>query len=209
MESTSACDGFIYAADLTEVILPIRNDAALVGHWMGGRPLLQENAMNRANSSMQLTRAADYAVRVMIELAALPADARVSLPSLARVTGAPESFLSKVLQSLARSELITSQRGQSGGFSIATRGRQASMREVIEAIDGAICLNVCLVHGRSCPRKARCPAHPVWARAQQAMLQILSGASIASMAAQASPGRPSHSASGAETLTFPVKAARR
>jgi hypothetical protein len=48
------------------------------------------------------------------------------------------------------------------------------MREVIEAIDGAICLNVCLMHGRSCPRKARCPAHPVWVRAQQAMLQVLS-----------------------------------
>ena len=146
--------------------------------------------MKRANSSMQLTRAADYAVRVMIELAALPADARVSLPSLARATGAPESFLSKVLQSLTRGEFITSRRGQSGGFRITPRGRETSMREVIEAIDGVICLNVCLMHGRSCPRKARCPAHPVWARAQQAMLDVLSGSSIAAMAAQASADRP-------------------
>jgi Rrf2 family protein len=158
---------------------------------------------------MQLTRAADYAVRVMIELAALPADARVSLPSLARATAAPESFLSKVLQSLTRAELITSQRGQSGGFRITPRGRQASMREVIEAIDGVICLNVCLIHGRSCPRKARCPAHPVWARAQQAMLQVLSGASVTGMAAQASAGRPGRSALGADVLTSPTRAARR
>lgn len=165
--------------------------------------------MKRPNSSMQLTRAADYAVRVMIQLAAPTAMGRVLLPSLAQATGAPESFLSKVLQTLARSGLITSQRGQSGGFRITQRGRDASMRDVIEAIDGSICLNICLVHGRSCPRKARCPAHPVWARAQQAMLEVLSNASIAAMAAQASPARPGHSVSGTHALQAAKNPVRR
>jgi len=74
--------------------------------------------MKRTNSSMQLTRAADYAVRVMIHLATLPAHERASLPALAEATGAPESFLSKVLQALSRARLITSLRGQAGGFEI-------------------------------------------------------------------------------------------
>ena len=141
--------------------------------------------MKRPNSSMQLTRAADYAVRVMIQLSASPADGRVSLPALARTTGAPESFLSKVLQSLARAGLISSRRGQAGGFRISQRGRVASMLEVIEAIEGAIRLNVCMVPGRSCSRKVQCPAHPVWVETQRAMLAVLSGTSIADMAAQA------------------------
>lgn len=165
--------------------------------------------MKRCNSSMQLTRAADYAVRVMIQLAALPTQERVLLPSLAEATGAPESFLSKVLQTLAHAGLISSQRGQSGGFRITPRGRQSSMREVIEAIDGAICLNVCLMHGRSCPRKAHCPAHPVWVRAQQAMLQVLAGASIASMAVRTSPARPRHSATRVDVLYLPARTGRR
>ncbi len=163
------------------------------------------NSMKRANSSMQLTRAADYAVRVMIQLAAQPPHARVSLPSLALETGAPESFLSKVLQSLTRVDLIVSQRGQAGGFSITSRGRRASMREVIEAIDGEICLNVCLMHGKSCPRKSRCPAHPVWAKAQQAMLQVLSGATIGAMAGASSR----HAASSTAALCFPARAGAR
>lgn len=158
---------------------------------------------------MQLTRAADYAVRVMIQLAVLLNEGRVSLPSLARATGAPESFLSKVLQTLARAGLISSHRGQSGGFRITPCGRQASMREVIEAIDGAICLNVCLIHGRSCPRKARCPAHPVWVKAQQAMLQVLSDASIAAMAAKESPVRPNHQIGVAHSLHMPARVVRR
>ena len=141
--------------------------------------------MKKPNSSMQLTRAADYGVRVMIQLAVPKADGRVSLPTLAEATGAPESFLSKVLQALARAGLISSRRGQAGGFRISPRGRVASMLEVIEAIDGAIRLNVCMVPGRSCARKPYCPAHPVWAETQRAMLAVLSGTSIAGLAAQA------------------------
>jgi Rrf2 family protein len=134
---------------------------------------------------MQLTRAADYAVRVMVHLATLRAHERVLLPVLAEATGAPESFLSKVLQALSRAKLISSRRGQSGGFEILERGRKASMREVIEAIDGPVLLNVCLMRGGSCPRKAWCPAHPVWVHAQQAMLDVLSDAVIADLASQA------------------------
>jgi Rrf2 family protein len=147
--------------------------------------------MKKSNSSMQLTRAADYGVRVMVHLATLPVRERALLPALAAATEAPESFLSKVLQALARARLIRSRRGQSGGFEILPRGRQSSMREVIEAIDGPIFLNVCLISKKACARDAWCPAHPVWMQAQQAMLDVLSKARIADMAGQATaPSSP-------------------
>jgi Rrf2 family protein len=171
--------------------------------------------MKRANSSMQLTRAADYAVRVMIHLAAPLAEERVSLPALASATEAPESFLSKVLQALSRAGLISSRRGQSGGFQISPRGREASMLEVIEAIDGPICLNVCLISGRSCHRKAHCPAHPVWAQAQMAMLEVLSRAMVADLTFEAQaaksghPAKSGHTVSGTRCVCPPVKPARR
>ena len=162
--------------------------------------------MKKTNSPMQLTRAADYAVRVMIHLAALSEDERPSLPELARAADAPESFLSKVLQSLAHAGLISSRRGQAGGFQISERGRAATMREVIEAIDGAICLNVCLMHGRSCGRKTWCPAHTVWAQAQQAMLAVLSKATIAGLAAQSVP---KHAMRGVQLVPALAKVAAR
>lgn len=144
--------------------------------------------MKKNNSSMQLTRAADYAIRVMVHLATLPVRERALLPALARNTGTPESFLSKVLQALTRARFIASHRGQSGGFEILPRGRAASVRQVIEAIDGPIFLNVCLVSDRACGRAQGCPAHPVWVSAQQAMLEVLSGAIIEQLASQ-SPGK--------------------
>jgi len=134
---------------------------------------------------MQLTRAADYGVRVMVHLATLAAHERALLPALAEATEAPVSFLSKVLQALSRAKLIVSRRGQSGGFEILPRGREASMLEVIEAIDGPIYLNVCLISERPCGRESWCPAHPVWMQAQQAMLDVLAKARIAELAGQA------------------------
>jgi DNA-binding IscR family transcriptional regulator len=116
--------------------------------------------MQSSNSSMQLTRAADYGVRVMIHLATLP----------------------EVLQALARAGLIASRRGKAGGFILLPRGREASLYDVIEAVDGPISLNVCLSNGESCDRSVTCPAHPIWAQAQRAMLDVLTRASIAGMA---------------------------
>jgi Rrf2 family protein len=138
--------------------------------------------MNEANSSMQLTRAADYAVRVMIHLVGQTGERRVSLPAVAAATGAPESFLSKVLQALTRAGLLISQRGQTGGFEVSSRGRKSSIRDVIEAVDGPIHLNVCLTSGTACVRQCWCPAHPVWARAQEAMLGVLEAARIEDLA---------------------------
>jgi Rrf2 family protein len=146
--------------------------------------------MEKASSTMQLTRAADYGVRVMIHMATLPAHERALLPALARATGAPESFLSKVLQALCRAGFIVSRRGQTGGFEILPPGRKASVRSVIEAIEGSINLNICLVSGASCKRKAFCPAHPVWVSAQEAMLGVLNTATVAELALQSATPQP-------------------
>ncbi len=160
-------------------------------------------AAEKTNSSMQLTRAADYAVRVIVHLASESAS-RVSLPALARATGAPESFLSKVMQQLTHSGLIVSQRGHAGGFSVAPQGRQASLRQVIEAVDGPIQLNVCLGTERACARHAWCPAHPVWAQAQQAMLAVLESARVVDMASQLSPRKNLPEATPKSPLSLPI-----
>ncbi|HUJ23452.1 MAG TPA: Rrf2 family transcriptional regulator [Bryobacteraceae bacterium] len=133
---------------------------------------------------MQLTRAADYGVRVMVHLASLPSNALTSLPALAEAVEVPEQFLSKVLQTLCRSRLIHSQRGASGGFRLAADPEAVSLLQVVEAIEGPIQLNACLgVQG--CTRKSWCPAHLVWVEAQRALTDVLQRASIAKLAREA------------------------
>jgi Rrf2 family protein len=130
---------------------------------------------------MQVTRAADYAVRVMIHLASQPEGAIVAKKLLAEAAEAPPSFLSKILQALARAGLIQARRGVVGGYSLLPRGARASLLDVVESIDGPIALNVCVTSGTSCNRHAECAAHRVWLRAQSAMVAVLREAKIAEM----------------------------
>lgn len=130
---------------------------------------------------MQLTRAADYAVRVMLHLVAQPDGTVISKTLLAKVADAPESFVSKILQTLARSGLIQARRGVVGGFFLLPRGARASLLDVVESIDGPIALNVCVTSGEACHRRAECAAHNVWVDAQSAMLSVLREARLAEM----------------------------
>ena len=138
---------------------------------------------------MQLTRAADYAVRVMVHLAGLPPSARVSRGDLSIAADCPEQFLAKVLQSLTRAGLVVSHRGNTGGFELEELHRSASILEVIEAIEGPIRLNLCLTSDHACTRQTWCPAHNVWGDAQDAMIAVLRAAKIDTLAQRAELSR--------------------
>ena len=134
---------------------------------------------------MQLTRAADYGVRVMIHLASLAPGTRTSRAELAVAAECPEQFLSKVLQNLTRAGLVVSHRGNTGGFELPRLNRGASILEVVEAIEGPLRLNLCLTSDHACERQAWCPAHLVWAEAQKAMAAILQSATVGELARRA------------------------
>jgi len=133
---------------------------------------------------MQLTRAADYAVRAMIHLAGLPPGTRSSREELAAAAECPEQFLSKVLQGLTRAGLVVSHRGNTGGFELPEDRREATLLEVVEAIEGPVHLNLCLASDHACKRQGWCPAHMVWWEAQDAMVGVLRKATIGGLARQ-------------------------
>lgn len=133
---------------------------------------------------VQITRGTDYAVRVMIHLAGLPPGSKAQQSELSTASDVSGHFLSKVLQQLVRSRLVRSQRGSGGGYLLAVPAASVSLLDVVEAIEGPVRLNLCLIKGPSCARKSWCPAHPVWAEAQDALVKILGASSLASLASQ-------------------------
>ena len=130
---------------------------------------------------MQLTRAADYGVRVIFHLASLGRETRVSLSALAEAAEAPPEFLAKVLQQLVHGGFVVSHRGARGGFSLASFDRSPSLLEIIDALDGLPPLNDCLKATGGCARRTWCGAHLVWLDAQARLREVLAGASLDSM----------------------------
>jgi len=131
---------------------------------------------------MQITRAADYAVRVMVHLSSLPPGSRLQKSALVQLSEAPESFLSKVLQRMVAKGLISSRRGGGGGFELAAPTDQVSVLTVVEAIDGPIHLNLCVPGASGCERSLACAVHPVWVEARAALVKVLGNATMARLA---------------------------
>ena len=131
---------------------------------------------------MQLTLAAEYAVRTMIHLASLPADDPVPISEISRLWDIPEDFLRKISVQLSRAGLVSSRRGKTGGIRMAMDPQRITLLDVIEAIEGPIFLNKCLVGPLYCSRSPWCEAHVVWGEAQEKMKEVLMSRSIAMLA---------------------------
>ena len=131
---------------------------------------------------LQLTRGGEYAVRAMTYLARFPEGHVAALHEIGQAQDIPESFLAKILQSLVRSGLAVSQRGAHGGFALARRAADITMRDVIEAVDGPLALNQCALSPRDCARSGDCQVHKVWLRAQAQLMDVLDSVTLETLA---------------------------
>ena len=66
----------------------------------------------------QISRESDYAIRVMVFMAARPSEV-VSCKEISKTQHIPRSFLHKILQRLLRAGLLHGWRGARGGFQLA------------------------------------------------------------------------------------------
>lgn len=131
---------------------------------------------------LQLTRGREYAVRAMTYLARFPEGHVAALHEIGRAQDIPESFLAKILQSLVHAGLAVSRRGAHGGFALARPAAEITLRDVVEAVDGPIALNQCVLWPEDCPRSRECEVHRTWVRAQDQVMGVLGTVTLQSLA---------------------------
>lgn len=136
---------------------------------------------------MQITRATEYAVRCALHLALEPAGRVVPRREIARAREIPEQFLGKIAQRLGRAGIIRIHQGARGGYELIVPAARLTLLEVVEAAEGDLILNSCVMHSRTCSRTCICAAHRVWAEARRQLRATLAGATFAELAAQEGP----------------------
>ena len=80
-------------------------------------------------------------------------DKLMSTGDLAKMLSASENHLSKVLQRLARANLVKSTRGPGGGFRLVKEPADTTLLEVYEAIEGTLDVTGCLFDRPVCDRR--------------------------------------------------------
>lgn len=131
---------------------------------------------------MKLTRGGEYGIRGVLYLAQQNNGKVNMLSAIAKAQEVPPRFLAKIFQALAKAGIVKSHRGAKGGFSLARSADEITIKDVIEAIEGPIYLNVCLMGPGECSRDKICPMHKVWEEAQDKMMGVLARANFSELA---------------------------
>ena len=83
---------------------------------------------------MLMTRASEYALLSLIVLS--KASSPLDSETLSRELSISKSFLAKILQSLAKSDILQSFKGANGGFTLKKMPKEISMLDVMMSVEG-------------------------------------------------------------------------
>lgn len=119
---------------------------------------------------MLVTREADYAIRCVIEVVR---HGRISAAQVAELQGISPTFLGKIVQSLAKAGILATRRGVGGGIALGVPVESLTLLQVIEAVEGPLCLNECLTVPPQCGHIETCPAYPYLKQAQVSLREVL------------------------------------
>ena len=131
-----------------------------------------------------ITKTGLHAVRAMVALAQLPEGGYAGAGRIAREIGAPQNYLGKLLQNLARAGLVQSQKGLGGGFRLARDPRTLSLLDVVDPIEHISRWSGCILGRPECSDEHPCAIHERWKRVRHSYLQMLRQTTIADLVAR-------------------------
>ena len=107
-----------------------------------------------------IRRDTDYAFRFAAQLVgAYGEGCLLSARVLAKDNGVSYALTCKILQKLAGTGIVKSTMGPKGGFQLSKNPEAIEFKQVVEAVQGPVSVNKCLVGDYQCPLKGKCPAH--------------------------------------------------
>jgi Rrf2 family iron-sulfur cluster assembly transcriptional regulator len=138
--------------------------------------MFNESSLAPARETMDLVRRnTDYAVRLLVNLARQYGHGPVSTRVAASEEGVSYPLACKLMQKLHGSKLIESSMGPKGGFNLGRAPSEITLLEVVEAIQGPISVNRCLLSSDACTRQMGCSVRAKLAGVQETIVSSLAG----------------------------------
>ena len=128
-----------------------------------------------------LSQATGYAI-LALGFTASAAGKPMLVRTIASKCDLPAPFLSKIVNKLARSGLVKTQRGVNGGVSLARDAGSITLYEVCETLDDPILEKRCMLGVAQCSDARACPAHEFNTRHRERTMGFLRETTIADIA---------------------------
>ncbi len=129
-------------------------------------------------------RHTDYAARLLLHLACLEPNARVTIGEVAAQRLLPTAFVRRLVGKLTRAGILATVRGLGGGIRLARPAEHITLLDLVLAMEGGVSLNHCVDNLHSCPLAAGCPVQTAWSEVTHILEASLASVTFAQLAVQ-------------------------
>jgi Rrf2 family transcriptional regulator, iron-sulfur cluster assembly transcription factor len=105
----------------------------------------------------------------------------ISIKEMATAEGFSTTYIEKILQSLRAAKILVSHQGNQGGYALAKAPSQITLKEVIEALEGATFDVFCEPEVRkdiTCTHFSLCGIKPLWGKTKEILDQFYSSLTL-------------------------------
>lgn len=125
----------------------------------------------------------EYAIRALVYVYLQNQDGkRPGFKEIAEKIHSPEQFTAKVLQTLARAEVILSLKGRGGGFFFKDADSPLTLHKVISVMEGEKFFSKCGFGLNRCDCENPCPLHDDYSPVREGFLKLVTKLTIQSLA---------------------------
>jgi len=89
------------------------------------------------------------------------------------IQGISVNYLEQIMSSLRVAGLVKAVRGMHGGFALSRPPAGITLKEVFEALEGAVAPVGCVDHPESCPMEQLCPTRQTWVEMKESIEEVL------------------------------------
>lgn len=107
-----------------------------------------------------------YAVRAMYEIAKVFPQG-MTLDQISVHQDISRVYLAQILNRLRQARLIKSSRGPGGGYVLRKDPKDISLYEILEPLEGPICIASCIDPAEGCDIIDECVVYPIWRKIAQ------------------------------------------
>ena len=128
-----------------------------------------------------LSQTAEYALRAVLYVAEHAAGRPVRVAEMADALRIPRNYLSKILHQLARTGVLVSLRGKSGGFQLGVPADRLALSAVVTPFDRIEERRRCLLGRPQCSDRTACAAHVRWKDVAAAVADFFRDTTVADL----------------------------
>ncbi|OHD70745.1 MAG: hypothetical protein A2W19_04330 [Spirochaetes bacterium RBG_16_49_21] len=127
---------------------------------------------------MKLSTRSRYGVRLMLALGVKSNQGPIFLKDIARSEEISEKYLSQIIIPLKAKGLVSTFRGAHGGYILARRASEIRLREIVEPLEGDLCLVDCVTLPEVCDRATDCVTRDIWSEMSALILKFLDNVTL-------------------------------